>query len=148
VHVPMTDTPRVALGNSDDVQQQDQLTVIGFPGNADVSQKPQAFLTSSISSVNVSSKKTSDTGTPLIQIGSQIDNGNNGGPALNGQGEIVGAVSFGLSNGNSNSGGGISFLQASSSALKLAQGINLDMTPGSFQKQWRQAFEDYAATTS
>jgi hypothetical protein len=30
----------------------------------------------------------------------------------------------------------------------LAQSINLDMTPGSFQTLWSQAFEDYAATTS
>ncbi len=146
VHVPMTDTPSVALGNADDVQQQDQLTVIGFPGNADVSQKPQAFLTSSISSVYVSSKKTSDNGAPLIQISGNINHGNSGGPALDKQGAIVGVVSFGLT--NSNNIEGTSFLQASSSALKLAQSINLDMTPGSFQKLWSQAFEDYAATTS
>jgi hypothetical protein len=145
VHVPMTDTPGVALGNSDNVQQQDQLTIIGFPANADVSPKPQAFLTSSISSVNVSSKKTSDSGAALIQIGSHIDNGNNGGAALNSQGEIVGVVSISPSNGNSS--GDTSFLQASSSALKLARGINLDTTPGSFQKLWSQAFGDYAAAT-
>jgi serine protease Do len=146
-HVPMTDTPSVALANADDVQQQDQLTVIGFPGNADVSQKPQAFLTSSISSVYVSSKKTSDNSAPLIQISGNINHGNSGGPALNSQGAIVGVVSFGLTDGNSSSLEGTSFLQASSSALKLVQSINLDMTSGSFQKLWSQAFEDYAATT-
>jgi S1-C subfamily serine protease len=145
VHVPMTDTPGVALGNSEDVQQQDQLTVIGFPGNADVSQKPQAFLASSISSVYVSAKKPNDNGAPLIQVSGNINHGNSGGPALNSQGKIVGVVSFGLSEGNGIEG--TSFLQASSSALKLAQSIKLDMTPGSFQKLWRQAFEDYGATT-
>jgi serine protease Do len=147
VHVPMTDTPSVALGNSDNVQVQDQLTAIGFPGNADVSEKPQNFLASSVSLVYVSSKKTSDNGAPLIQISGNINHGNSGGPALDGQGAIVGVVSFGLTNGNSNSIEGTSFLQASSSALKLAQSINLDMTPGPFQKLWSQAFEDYAATT-
>ena len=148
VHVPMTDTPGVALGISDDVQQQDQLTVIGFPGNADVSQKPQAFLASSVSNVYVSAKKVSDSGAPLIQISGNVNHGNSGGPALNGKGEIVVVVSFGISNDNSNSIEGTSFLQASSSALKLAQSISLDTTPGSFQKLWSQAFEDYAATTS
>src|SRR5204863_1665076 len=148
VHVNMTDTPSLAFGNSDNVQQQDQLTIIGFPANADISPKPQAFLTSSISSVSVSSKKTSDGGTLLLQVGSHIDQGNNGGTALNGQGEIVGVVSLGPSNGSNNSAGDTSFLQASSSAFKLAQGINLDMTAGSFQEQWSQAFADYAATAS
>ena len=147
VHVPMTDTPSIALGNSDNVQQQDQLTVIGFPGNADVSQKPQDFLTSSISSVYVSSKKTSDSGAPLIQIGGNVNHGNSGGPALDSQGAIVGVVSFGLADGTSDTINGTSFLQASSSALKLAQSINLTMTPGSFQNQWSQAFMDYSATT-
>ena len=144
VHVPMTDMPSVILGNSDNVRQQDQLTVVGFPNNGDVNAKPQTFLTSSSSSVTVSAKKTGDSGAPLIQVGSQIDNGNEGGPTLNEQGEIVGVVS--LANGNS--AGGTSLLQASSSARQLAQGINLDMTPGSFQKLWSQAFEDYAATTA
>jgi len=148
IHVPMKDTPSVALGNSDDVQQQDQLTVIGFPGDADVSQKPQAFFTSSINSVYVSSKKPSDNGAPLIQISGNINHGDSGGPALNGQGEIVGVVSFGLANGNSDSISGTSFLQASSSASTLVRGIKLDMTAGSFQKLWSQAFEDYAATTA
>jgi hypothetical protein len=141
----MTDTPGVALGNSDNVQQQDQLTIMGFLANADVSPKPQAFLTSSISSVNVSSKKTSDSGATQLQIDRHIDDSNNGAAALNSQGEIVGVVSASSSNGNSS--GDTSFLQASSSAQKLARSINLDMTPGSFQKQWSQAFEDYAATT-
>jgi serine protease Do len=148
VHVPMTDTPSIALGNSDNVQQQDQLTVIGFPGNADVSQKPQDFLTSSISSVYVSSKKTSDSGAPLIQIGGNVNHGNSGGPALDSQGAIVGVVSFGITDGTSDTISGTSFLQASSSAIKLAQSINLTMTPGTFQTQWSQAFNDYSATTS
>jgi serine protease Do len=148
VHVPMTDTPSIALGNSSNVQQQDQLTVIGFPGNADVSQMPQDFLTSSISSVYVSSKKTSNNGAPLIQIGGNVTHGNSGGPALDSQGTVVGVVSFGISSDDSTSIGGTSFLQASSSALKLAQSINLNTTPGAFQKQWSLAFNDYAATTS
>ena len=60
----------------------------------------------------------------------------------------MGVVSLGPSNGSNNSAGDTSFLQASSSVLKLAQGVNLDMTVGSFQEQWSQAFADYAATAS
>jgi serine protease Do len=146
IHVPMDDTPSVKLGNSDNVQQQDHLTVIGYPSVADVSQKPQDFLTSSISEVYVSAKKTSKSGAPLIQIGGNITHGNSGGPAIDAQGKIVGIASFMLSDGSSGSSG-TSFFQAGSSAQALIQSIKLDTTPGSFQKQWSKAFEDYSATT-
>ncbi|TMC20852.1 MAG: trypsin-like peptidase domain-containing protein [Chloroflexi bacterium] len=124
VHVPTTtDTASVAV-------------------NGDAMLKPQAFLTSSPTSVVVSSIKSSESGPPLIQIGNSINDGNDGSPALNSQGEIVGTESFVLPNSP-----GVSFLQASKSALQLAQSINLDLTPGPFQKLWSQAYNDYAATT-
>jgi serine protease Do len=142
VHVPMTDTPSVALGNSDNVQQQDQLKIMGFVSSADASPKPQTFLASSIRSANVISK---DSGTSTIQIDIKMDNGNDGGPALNSEGKIVGVMRAAVSNGNT-TGGDTSILQASSSVLKLTQGI--DMTPGAFQKLWSQAFEDYGSTAA
>src|SRR5713226_6159066 len=37
VHVSLNDMPTVQLGDSTNVQQQDELTIIGFPGNGDVS---------------------------------------------------------------------------------------------------------------
>ncbi|HZR40061.1 MAG TPA: serine protease, partial [Ktedonobacteraceae bacterium] len=90
VHVPMTDTPSVQLGDSSNVQVQDTLTIIGFPGNADVSQKPTDFLTSSINKINVSSIKTTSSGAPVIQVGGNVEHGDSGGPALDTNGTVVG----------------------------------------------------------
>jgi S1-C subfamily serine protease len=145
VHVSLNDMASVQLGDSTSVQQQDELTIIGFPGNGDVSNKPTDILTSSINKISVSSIKTTDSGAEVIQVGGNVEHGDSGGPALDSVGTVVGTVSFGLS--SSDSPGGTSFLQASNSARGLVQSLHLDTTPGAFQKAWSQAFSDYAAST-
>ncbi len=145
VHVNLKDMPSIALGDSSTVQQQDPLTIIGFPGNGDVSTMPTDLLTASVNQITVSSIKTTDTGAPVIQVGGDVEHGDSGGPALDSAGAVVGIVSFGLS--NSGSAGGTSFLQASNSARGLASSLKLNTQPGAFQTTWSQAFADYAATT-
>src|SRR5712691_7785911 len=142
IHVNMNDMASVQLGDSSTVQQQDELTIIGFPGNGDVSSKPTDLLTSSVNKITVSSIKTTDQGAQVIQVGGNVEHGDSGGPALNNHGSIVGIVSFG-----SAGQGSTSFLQASNSARGLAQSLHLDTRPGPFQKAWDQAFSDYAAST-
>lgn len=139
------DTPSVQLGDSSGVQPQDQLTIIGFPGNGDVSTQPTDLLTSSVNTISVSSIKTTDNGAPVIQVGGNVEQGDSGGPALDAQGNVVGVVSFGISNGNAP--GNTSFLQASNSARDLVNALKLDTTPGKFQSQWSAAFKDYASNT-
>jgi hypothetical protein len=141
----MNDMPTVQLGNSANVQQQDQLTIIGFPGNGDVSSRPTDVLTSSVNNITVASIKTTDAGAQVIQVSGNVEHGDSGGPALDSSGAVVGIVSFGLS--SPDSPGGTSFLQVSNSARDLVQSLNLDTTPGAFQKAWIQAFTDYAANT-
>jgi serine protease Do len=144
IHVPLNDTPNIQLGDSSTVQVQDVLTIIGFPGSGDVSNKPTNLLTSSVNQINVSSIKTTDTGAPVIQVGGNVEHGDSGGPALDSHGAVVGIVSFGLA---TDTPGETSFLQASNSARELVQTLNLNTTPGTFQKEWSQAFTDYSATT-
>src|SRR5579859_6636711 len=115
IHVNnMNDMPMVQLGDSSGVQVQDQLTIIGFPGNGDVSTTPTNLLTSSVNTVSVSSIKTTDTGAPLIQVAGNVEHGDSGGPALDSTGNVVGIVSFGIG-----TQGITSFLQASKSAQEL-----------------------------
>lgn len=144
VHAPFSDTPAVPLADSSQVQQLDDLTIIGFPGNGDVSDRPTNLLTSSVNSVTVSSIKMTDSGAPVIQIGGNVEHGDSGGPAIDKSGRIVGIVSFGLSDG---SPGATSFLQASNSARTLIGELRLNTAPGIFEKEWSQAYSDYAATT-
>ncbi|GCE04844.1 trypsin-like peptidase domain-containing protein [Dictyobacter aurantiacus] len=147
IHVPLTDTLSVPLSDSTNVHPQDKLTIIGFPGNADVSKAPDSLLTSSLNQIYVSSLKTNDKGAPLIQVGGNVEQGDSGGPALDNNGNIVGIVSFGRIN-TTGAQNGTSFLQASSSAQNMIKALNLDTKPGKQQTQWSQAFNTYAATSS
>jgi len=142
VHVNLNDMASIQLGDSSGVHEQDMLTIIGFPGNGDVSMKPTDLLTSSVNQLIVSSIKMTDQGAQVIQVGGNVEHGDSGGPALDRNGNVVGVVSFASSDQ-----GSTSFLQASDSAEQLAQKIHLDMTPGPFEKSWSQAFNDMAATT-
>lgn len=58
IHVGLNDMPSVQLDDSGNVHQQDQLTIIGFPGSGDVSSRPTDFLRlRSILSTSVPSKQ-------------------------------------------------------------------------------------------
>ncbi len=132
VHVSMDDMPSLQLGDSSNVHQQDQLTIIGFPGSGDVSTRPTDLLTASTNTITVSSVKTTNAGAQVIQVGGNVEHGDSGGPALDNTGTVVGIVSFGLSNT-----GGTTFLQASNSAEQLIQSLNLDTKPGLFSHHFR-----------
>lgn len=145
IHVKMTNTPSVPFGDSSVVAQQDNLTIIGFPGNGDISDRkdPTTFLTSSINKIFVSAIKKTDSGADVIQVGGNVEHGDSGGPALDAGGNIVGIVSFGL---ESSPPYGSTFLQASNNAKTWLTTLKLDTRPGSMQKAWQQAFTDYTST--
>ncbi len=84
IHVNgMDNMPMLQLGDSSAVQEQDTLTIIGFPGNGDVAGTSATdLLSSSINQVLVSSIKTTNTGSQVIQVGGNVEQGDSGGPAL------------------------------------------------------------------
>jgi S1-C subfamily serine protease len=155
IHVPMDDTPSIKLDDSTNVEPQDQLTVLGFPGHGDFFKAnattltgainpSTGFFTMSLNKVYVSALKQNDNGTPLIQVGGNVEQGDSGGPALDSGGNIVGVVSFGrVDNGVTND---TNFLQASNSAQKLIDALQLDTRPGTFESAWTQAFAQYSST--
>ncbi|HEY0756289.1 MAG TPA: trypsin-like peptidase domain-containing protein [Ktedonobacteraceae bacterium] len=148
IHVSgMDNMPSIQLSDSSKVAEQDNLTIIGYPGLADLSQTPTNLLTSSINRVYVSALKTTDTGASVLQVGGNIEHGDSGGPALDSNGNIVGIVSFGFSGVNGDYGE-TSFLQASNSALSLLKTQGINTTPGAFETAWAQAIDDYASLSS
>lgn len=142
IHVSgMDDMPMLQLDDSSSVQQQDDLKIIGFPGNGDVSTTPTNLLTSSVNPIQVSSIKTTDNGAPVIQVSGNVEQGDSGGPALDTQGHVVGVVSFSVLATN----GSTSFLQASNSAKTLITAAGVSTTPSAFQQAWSKAFSDYSS---
>ncbi len=125
------------------MQALDTLTVIGFPANGDANNDPNNLLTPSFNLANVSAIKTDSDGAELIQVGGNIEHGDSGGPALDASGRIVGVVSY----GGADSQGITAFLRSSDSARRLLATAGVSAAPGAFERAWKQAFADYAATT-
>jgi S1-C subfamily serine protease len=148
IHVNLDDMPSLPLGDSTKLSPTDTLVEIGFPGNGDLhglddlqGEKPNNFFTDSVNFLTVSALKTNDSGGKLLQVSGNVEHGDSGGPLVNQQGQVVGVVSFGVSET-----GGTSFAQAVSSATGYTSG--LDLKPGKFQTAWRQAMTTYAATAN
>jgi S1-C subfamily serine protease len=149
LHVPLSDTPSIQLGDATAVAAQDKLTIIGFPGNGDLDASlggldPSNLLTPSVNVVTVSAIKHNRNGSQLIQVGGNVEHGDSGGPALDAQGHIVGIVSF----GGIDTPVGTSFLRSGENARTMLKNSNIDTKPGAFQAAWQRAFADYAATYS
>lgn len=144
IHVNgMDNMPMLQLGDAAAVQEQDNLKVIGFPGAADIGNKPTGLLTSSITGVVVSSIKMTDSGAPLIQVDGSIGPGDSGAATLDKDGNVVGIVSFGPA-----TGGGTGFLRSTDSAKPLLQAAGVSTTPSTFQQMWSKAFNDYSSNAS
>jgi hypothetical protein len=144
VHINLSDTPNIQLDDSSSVAVQDQLTIIGFPGNGDVSADATDLFTPSVNIINVSAIKTFDNGSKLIQVGGNVEHGDSGGPALDAAGHIVGVVSF----GGADTRGSTAFLRSSNDARALISSASVSVLPGTFETLWEHAFADYSATAS
>jgi S1-C subfamily serine protease len=143
------DMPIVPLGDASQVYAGDPLTVLGYPGTADLPSPDGVlvfnnFVTASLENVTVSALKTTSDGSPVIQVDGNLEPGQSGGPALSADGQVVGVVSFGVVNANGT--GQTSFLRSVASVRALLQQAKqqqpeLHLGPGTFEKRWMAAYD-------
>ncbi len=145
----LRDLPTIPLGDSTQVFQGDTLTILGYPGSADLpgsdgSVAPNNFITASVQTVTVSAFKTAEDGSSLIQVDGDVEQGDSGGPALNADGQLVGVVSFDAGGGNS--AGQASFLHTANDAKNLAQQAKVNLAQDTFDKRWAAAYDACSST--
>ncbi len=141
--------PTVALGNSDEVNVGDTLTVIGYPGEATNATLSGLFSERSaliptvtngrISAVN----KTDYKGTPVLQSEATINHGNSGGPAFDGNGKVVGIATYTL-NKSEGSVSGLNFFVPINTAMEFVRQAGADPERGAFDRVWHNALDAYA----
>ncbi len=99
VKIEVKNAPTLVFGDSDKVQLQDHVTVIGYPGAGDVSYpnilNSKSQLEASITDGKVSARKAAASGAPILQISAPTTHGNSGGPVLNDNMEVIGLLTFG-----------------------------------------------------
>jgi serine protease Do len=128
--------PTVPLGDSDRVNVNDRVFIIGYPGGGDVSEASDLVATSSdgiISAVKVKD----NSGSPLIQTNANINHGNSGGPAFNSAGEVIGIATFGKQEP------GFNFLVPISTAKEFIRTAGAEPQRGAFDATWHQALDAY-----
>ncbi|MFX3622747.1 MAG: S1C family serine protease [Ectobacillus sp.] len=141
--ISATNLPILTLGNSNMIQLQDNIWVIGFPAAADsdlLSQESQ--LVSSITSGQVSAiDKKAAEGTPVIQIDAAVTHGNSGGPVVNEQGEIIGLLTFRGDTVYGNEIQGFSFAIPSTTVQKFMQQAGVNNTLGPVDISYREGLQ-------
>jgi len=82
------------LGDSSMIEVQDNITIIGYPWNADISL--ESVMTPTYASGIVSARKMVG-GTEVLQVDMTAAPGNSGSPVLNENGEVIGMLTMGSS---------------------------------------------------
>ena len=133
--VEMSSTPdnatEVDLGNSDQTQNQDQVTALGYPGTLAEDIEEEAIVSSSGAVQSPDVAAAPDASFPrfphLIQHDATINPGNSGGPLFNDEGEVVGINTLGQEGGGvENQFYAISINHAKDMLKDLEQGTSPD----------------------
>ena len=141
--------PTVALGNSDDVNVGDPLTIVGYPGeatNATLSGlfSKKSLLVPTVTNGRVSAvNKTDYKGTPVIQSEAVINHGNSGGPAFDANGRAVAVATYTLDK-SEGAVEGLNFFVPINTALEFVRQAGAQPQRGPFDQTWQAALDAYA----
>jgi serine protease Do len=137
IKIDANNLPTVPLGDSDAMNVNDRVYVIGYPGDAEISDASVRVATSSdgiISAVKVKDY----SGTPLLQTNANINHGNSGGPAFDSAGRVIGISTLG------SKAPGFNFLVPISTAKEFIRQAGAEPERGSFDKTWHDALDAFS----
>ena len=131
----MKNAPVLKLADSEKVQLQDHVTVIGYPGAADTFNSgllsSKSSLEATINDGKISAKKTATSGAPILQTNTAATHGNSGGPVLNDANEVIGLLTFRGDTVNGQEVSGFSFIVPSNTVMEYVKsaGATNDLGP-------------------
>jgi hypothetical protein len=147
IKIELKNAPIVRLGNSDMMQLQDHVTVVGYPGAADTfdtgTLDAKSALEASITDGKVSAKKNAADGAPILQISAAATHGNSGGPVLSDNAEVIGLLTFRGDTVNGQEVSGFSFVVPTSTVIEFVKQAGCSNTPGPVDQLYRDGLELY-----
>jgi len=135
IKIEVKNAPVLKLADSEKVQLQDHVTVIGYPGAADTFNSgllsSKSALESSINDGKISAKKTASSGAPILQTNTAATHGNSGGPVINDANEVIGLLTFRGDTVNGQEVSGFSFIVPSNTVMEYVKsaGATNDLGP-------------------
>ena len=125
VKIEVKNAPVLKLADSDKVQLQDHVTVIGYPGAADTFNSgllsSKSALEATINDGKISAKKTASSGAPILQTNTAATHGNSGGPVINDANEVIGLLTFRGDTVNGQEVSGFSFIVPSNTVMEYVK---------------------------
>src|SRR5215217_2691984 len=147
IKIEVKNAPILKLADSDRVQLQDHVTVIGYPGAADtfnsglLSSKSQ--LEATINDGKISAKKQATSGAPILQTSTAATHGNSGGPVLNDANEVIGLLTFRGDTVNGQEVSGFSFIVPSNTVMEYVKSAGASNVEGPTDISWREGLDYY-----
>lgn len=145
--IEVRNAPILKLADSDRVQLQDHVTVIGYPGAADtfssglLSQK--SALEATINDGKISARKQAASGAPILQTSTPATHGNSGGPVLNDANEVIGLLTFRGDTVNGQEVSGFSFIVPSNTVMEYVKSAGANNVDGPTDTLWREGLDYY-----
>jgi S1-C subfamily serine protease len=139
--IEQTNLPTVPVGDDTKMGVGDKVFVIGFPAAAEITPS-QTGVEPTLTSGDISARKTMEGGWQALQTDADVTNGNSGGPAFNEHGQVIGIATFGVPTATA---AGINFLVPMSIADQYLNELNIKPQESDLSKQYIQALGDYHA---
>ena len=147
IKIEVRSAPVLRLGDSDKVQLQDHVTVIGFPGAADTFNSgllsSKSALEATINDGKISARKQASSGAPILQTNTAATHGNSGGPVLNDANEVIGLLTFRGDTVNGQEVSGFSFIVPSNTVMEYVKSAGATNVEGPTDTLFHEGLEYY-----
>ena len=147
IKIEVKNAPILKLADSDKVQLQDHVTVIGYPGAADTfntgTLSARSAFEATINDGKISAKKQATSGAPILQTSTAATHGNSGGPVINDSNEVVGLLTFRGDTVNGQEVSGFSFVVPSNTVMEYVKSAGATNNEGPTDTIYREGLENY-----
>jgi len=147
IKIEVKNAPILKLADSEKVQLQDHVTVIGYPGAADTFNSgllsSKSALEATINDGKISARKTASSGAPILQTSAPATHGNSGGPVLNDQSEVIGLLTFRGDTVNGQEVSGFSFIVPSNTVMEYVKSAGASNVEGPTDTLFREGLGYY-----
>jgi S1-C subfamily serine protease len=147
IKIEIKNAPVLKLADSDKVQLQDHVTVIGYPGAADTFNSgllsQRSALEATINDGKISARKQASSGAPILQTSTPATHGNSGGPVLNDAHEVVGLLTFRGDTVNGQEVSGFAFIVPSNTVMEYVKSAGATNESGPTDRVFREGLDLY-----